>query len=503
MKTMKNTMATILAFALVLSIGQFAAAEVSKEELKSISTPDKVETSIGTLKFFDGVPTDDTVKKVYDNLDRMRGVQVFLNTLGGASMYRLRAGNEKVGVTKSNQISIFSKLLDSKGLYLTGNTSTLYAQAYLDTETDGPTVIEVPPGMLGAINDSWFRYVADLGVIGPDKGKGGKYLVLPPGYKGNVPSGYFVVRPKTFWNWAMVRGSTAQGLENEVKVMEGKIKIYPLAKAGNPPKTEFIDTSGLSYNTVSPNDFSFFEDLNQLIQKEPIDAIDPETRGLVASIGIVKGKPFNPDARMKKLLTEAVAIGNATARAILFQPRESGAYVYPDTKSAWVVPFANNDVFFDVDGARNLDARTMFYYAYTVVTPAMAVTVPGKGSNYAFAYLDSKKKPLDGSKTYKLHLPPNVPAKAFWAVTMYDTQTRSQLQTRNPYPTLGSQTKGIKKNADGSYDVYFGPKPPKGKESNWLETIPGKSWFPGLRMYGPLEPWIKKTWRPSEIELVK
>jgi hypothetical protein len=498
----KYTMAVIIAFISALSTGQFAAAEVSKQELQSISTPDKVKTSIGELKFFDGVPTDDTVKTVYDNLDRMRGVQVFLNTIGGASMYRLRAGNAKVGVNKSNKVGIFSKLLDSKSLYLTGNTSTLYAQAYLDTEIDGPTVIEVPPGMLGAINDAWFRYVADLGVIGPDKGKGGKYLVLPPGYKGDVPSGYFVVRPKTFWSWAMVRGSTAQGLEHEVKLMEGKIRIYPLAKAKNPPKTEFIDISALAYNTVSPNDFSFYEDLNQLIQKEPIDAIDPETRGLVAAIGIVKGKPFKPDARMKKLLTEAVAIGNATARAIVFKPREKAAYFYPDSDSSYVMAFAGKDVFFEVDGARNLDARTMFYYAYTVVTPAMAVTVPGRGSDYGIVYLDSKKQPLDGAKTYKLHLPPKVPVNNFWAVTLYDTQTRSQLQTSNPYPSLGSQSKGLKKNADGSYDLYFGPKPPQGKESNWLETVPGKAWFTILRMYGPLEPWIKKTWRPGEIELV-
>jgi len=479
----KYTIAVIIAFALVLSMGQFAAAEVSKEELKSISTPDSVETSIGTLKFFDGVPTDDTVKKVYDNLDRMRGVQVFLNTLGGGSMYRLRAGNATIGQKKSNQVSIFSKLMDSKSLYLTGNTSTLYAQAYLDTEVDGPTVIEVPPGMLGAINDAWFRYVGDLGVIGPDKGKGGKYLVLPPGHK-----------------WAMVRGSTAQGLAHEVKAMEGQIRIYPLAKAKNPPKTEFIDISDLAYNTVSPNDFSYFEDLNQLIQKEPIDALDPETRGLVASIGIVKGKPFKP---MKKLLTEAVAIGNATARAIVFKPREKAAYFYPDSDSSYVMAFAGKDVFFEVDGARNLDARTMFYYAYTVVTPAMAVTVPGRGSDYGIVYLDSRKQPLDGAKTYKLHLPPKVPVNNFWAVTLYDTQTRSQLQTSNPYPSLGSQSKGMKKNADGSYDIYFGPKPPEGKKSNWLETVPGKAWFTILRMYGPLEPWIKKTWRPSEIELVK
>ena len=476
--------------------------KVSKEELESISTPSSVKTSLGTLEFFDGVPTDDTVEKVYDNLDVIRGVQVFLDTLGGASMYRLRAGNRKIGVNRSNRIGIFSKLLDSQSLYLTGNTSTLYAQAFLDTESDGPTVVEVPPGMLGVINDSWFRYVADLGVIGPDEGKGGTYLVLPPGYKDDVPSGYFVVRPKTFWSWFMVRGSTAQGLDHEVGVMEGKVKIYPLSAIKNPPKTEFIDVSGMSYNTVSPNDCGFFEDLNQVIQKEPIDSLDPETRGLVASIGIVKGKPFAPDARMKKLLTEAAAIGNATARAIVFQPREKAAYFYPDTNSSWVMAFAGKDPFFEVDGAANLDARTMFYYSYTVVTPAMAGTTAGKGSDYGIVYLDSKKQAFHGSKTYKLHLPPQVPVNNFWAVTMYDTQTRSQLQTSNPYPSLGSQNKGLKENADGSYDIYFGPTAPKGEESNWLETIPGKSWFTILRMYGPLEPWIKKTWRPGEIELV-
>jgi hypothetical protein len=167
--------------------------------------------------------------------------------------------------------------------------------------------------------------------------------------------------------------------------------------------------------------------------------------------------------------------------------------------------FTGRNVFFNgADGmTMNSDARVMFYYPYTAVTPAMSKPKEGKGSDYGIAYLDSKKKVFDGSKTYKLHLPPNVPVKSFWAVTIYDPQTRSMLQTSQPFPTVGSQDKGFVKNKDGSYDIFFGPKAPKSKEKNWLETIPGKSWFTILRMYGPLKPWINKTWRPGEIELVK
>jgi hypothetical protein len=248
------------------------------------------------------------------------------------------------------------------------------------------------------------------------------------------------------------------------------------------------------------NDISFFEDLNKLVQVEPIDAIGAEMRGQLAAIGIVKGKPFKPDARMTKLLNEAAMIGNATARAITYQPRIDGVFIYPDTDSSWTMAYANKNTSFEEDGAMGLDARVLFYFNATGVTPAMATTHVGAGSDYALAYLDANKKAFDGSKTYKLHLSPNVPVNDFWAVTLYDTQTRSLLQTSQMFPTVGSQSDGFQKNADGSYDVYFGPKAPKGKEANWLQTVPGKSWFTILRMYGPLEPWINKTWRPGEIE---
>mgnify|MGYP003640348401 CR=1 FL=1 len=478
-------------------------AEVTAAALASISTPATVETPIGKLDFFDGVPTDATVETVYDNLDRMRAVTAFLDNVGALSVYSVIAGNADIGLTQPNQIAVAEQLLDSHSLYLTGNTSTMYSIGHLDLQAYGPTVVEVPPGMLGMLDDAWMRYVGDFGVAGPDKGKGGKYLILPPGYTGEVPEGYFVLKPLTYINWFFMRGSIADGLAPALKNVKDHLKVYPLSAATSPPATEFVNITGKSYNTIAPSDYSYFEALNTIIQREPIDALGSEARGTLAAIGIVKGQPFNPDARMKRLLTEAAAIGDATARSALYSPRQKGYYIYPDSDSSWVMGFADKDVFFEVDGARNLNARTSFYFGYTGVTPAMAVTHPGAGSDYAIAFRDAQKKAFDGANTYRLHLPPNVPVNNFWAVTIYDTQTRSMLQTSQSYPTVGSQSDGFQKNADGSYDVYFSPTAPQGKEGNWVQTIPGKSWFTILRMYGPLEPWINKTWRPSEIELVK
>ena len=363
---------------------------------------------------------------------------------------------------------------------------------------------EIPPGMLGFLDDAWQRFVGNMGVTGPDKGKGGKYLVLPPGYTGKVPQGYFLLKPPTNRNFLFLRGSIKNGLKPAVENITSKLKVYPLKDAAKPTPTEFVDMSGKAFNTVFPSDFSYFENLNQIVQEEPIDAISPEVRGAIAAIGIVKGQPLAPDARMKKLLTEAALLGNATSRSITYYPRFAGVKIYPDDpKSVWSTAFANKNTSFEANGAMGLDARVLYYFNAGGVTPAMAATRAGEGSDYALAVLDANQQAFDGSKAYKLHLPPNVPVNDFWAVTIYDTQTRSQLQTGQKFPTIGSQTEGMKKNADGSYDVYFAPKAPKGMEGNWLQTVPGKSWFTILRMYGPLQPWIDKTWRPSEIELVK
>lgn len=473
-----------------------------------IITPNEVETSIGTLKFIDGAPLPETAEMVYENLDRMRGVDVFLKAMPGASARGLIKGSEDLGGNNLNKVMLMDELMDSKPFFLTGNTSTMYATPNLDLKKYGPTVLEIPAGMLGAFNDAWFQYIADIGPFGQDKGNGGKFLVLPPGYNGDIPEGYFIIKSSSYKVWTLMRISIADGIEVAAKKVREGLKVYPLSQKDNPPPMEFISGSSKAFNTIHTNDFSYYHHIDEVIQYEPYEFINPEIRGLLASIGIEKGKKFAPDARMTKILTDAVAIGNATARSIVWFPRTEGnvpllkgAQVYPGQNSAWTMPSADKNVFFNGDDGytMNSDARVLFHYPYTVVTPAMAVTIPGKGSDYAMAYVDADKQPYDGNKTYKLNVPANPPAKDFWAVSIYDPQTRSLLQTDQKFPTIGSQTKGNRLNEDGSCDIYIGPTAPEGYENNWLQTIPGKSFFVIFRMYGPEQGWIDKKWRPSEI----
>lgn len=494
---------TLIITLLLVSAGLPASAQdapkmkMTTDIPPSITTPDKVETRIGTLNFFDGFPDKATVEKVYDNLDFQRGVQAYLIALPAVSIEGARKGVSGFG-TVNQTVLISEQLLNSKSLFLTANTTTPYSVLYLDTK-DSPLVVEIPPEVLGPMDDAWFRWVTDVGFTGPDKGAGGKYLLLPPGYTGEVPAGYFVARSRTFGNLLFFRtflkdGDPKPGVDSVKK----NLRVYPLSQAANPPEMKFVNISGKAFNTIGPGDYSAFEDVNRTIQNEPSDTLDPYTLGVFAAIGIEKGKPFTPDARLKKILTEAAAVGDATARSVTYQSRIKEAYFYPN--SAWMTPFIGGSYKFEQDGVLNLDAKDLFFFYATGVTPAMTEKMVGKGSQYAGAFVDAKGNPLDGSKTYRLHMPPNIPAKEFWSFTVYDNQTRSMLQTDQQFPAVGSLTKGLLVNADGSVDVYFGPKAPAGKENNWVQTIPGKGWNTLLRLYSPLEPWFNKTWRPGEIE---
>ena len=474
---------------------------------EQILTPDTVETRLGTLKFVDGVPTTETTQKVYENLDFLRGVEVFLNFIPATSLEGIRLGHVGMGATKSNQAIIFDQLMDSNPLFLTGNTDTVYCSAMLDLETDGPTVVEIPPGSgPGTVNDAFFRFVVDMGAPGPDRGKGGKYLIVPASYKGELPkNGFFVAKSPSNVNLLMLRGFLVDGKPDVAsKMFREGVKVYPLSKAGNPPKMQFTNGSKVPFNTIHANNFEFYRELDHVIQKEPVDFIDPELRGLAASIGIRKGKAFAPDERMTKILTEAVAVGNATARAVSFRGRDVQAPYYPN--SQWKSLFGSADYRFLADegiGGRNLDARTTFYYGYTVNTPAMVAKLVGRGSQYAMSSADNAGSPFDGGKNYRMNVPANAPAKDFWSVVLYDTQTRSELQTGQPFPSRNNKRDKLIANADGSVDLYFGPKPPAGKEANWIASVPNKGWFAIFRLYSPLEPWFDKTWRPGEIEEAK
>ena len=297
------TCVAIGAFAIISSGSAFA--QISKEAMDVISIPDKVETAIGQLEFFDGVPNDATIDKLYDNLDRMRGVEVYLNHSGAGSLNAMRKGNASIGADASNKVTITEQLLKPASLYLTGNTSTLYALTYLDLKSDGPLVVELPPGMLGFLDDAWFKFIGNLGVIGPDKGKGGKYLLLPPGYSGDVPDGYFIVKPPPTATGCFCAAPSPRVWNRRSRISNRTSRSTHWPRPTIRPRPNSSTHPARATARSSPNDFSFFEELNAVVQYEPIDAIGPETRGLFASVGIVKGKPFKPDARMKKLLTEA------------------------------------------------------------------------------------------------------------------------------------------------------------------------------------------------------
>ena len=408
MKT--KTLCSLAIVTAVVTLTPNVLAQVSQQTLDAISAPDKVETRLGTLEYKDGVPTSATVQKLYDNLDFMHAVDVYLNAFAGVSTYAAREGFLSIGA-EDNQVVIFPRLMDSKSFFLTANADTVYFLGFLDL-SKGPMVLETPPDSLGTLDDMWFNWIIDFGLPGPDRGMGGKYLVLPPGYNGPVPEGgFYVARSRTTRVLILGRSFLEKNdPKPPVELIQRTFKIYPYAPGGvgtsiaeiltgkvrpgrdaPPPPVRFVDASGKSFNTIPPSDFGFYEMLNKLVQEEPADALgDPERMGQLASIGIVKGKPFQPDARMRKILTEAAAVGEATSRAIVFRPRESeGFALYPG--SSWVNPLwiggytmetpppmvtKAGIVPFPPTGARTLDARTaMFYYA-TGITPAMIMRLP-------------------------------------------------------------------------------------------------------------------------------
>jgi hypothetical protein len=475
--------------------------DVLENPPQDILAPDSVETRLGTLSFENGMPSEETVRLVYDNLDFQRGVSAFLNGVPVASLAAMKAGLKSVGVN-NNTVALSMERLDSNSLFLTANTESIYAFSWLDVE-NSPLVIETPPDILGFINDAAFRYVGDVGNAGPDRGKGGKYLVVGPGWHGDYDESEYsaVYHSNSYGAWFVQRGFP--GTDNgatAVRNFKQELKIYPLGTT--PQNVQLLNISGVKFNTIHSSNFEIYREINSVVQSEHEGFLDQETLGILNAIGIAKGKKFAPDDRMRKILSEAAAVGNATARAQLFHTRNKKQFIYPEKQ--WFNGFGGTgyDMLLDTGGSA-LDTRTAFHFAYTGITPAMDLKLVGAGAQYGIVVKDADGNSFKGSNNYRLRVPPKVPVKNFWSVVVYDVQHRSMLITDQKFPSITSNAESIRMNDDGSMDIYFAPEAPEGMENNWIKTDPNGNWFTVFRLFGPQQAWFDQTWQLNDIERVK
>jgi len=480
---------------------------------------------LANVPFNENYPTKETTQTLRDELLFQRATQVYLWALPILNTMGMKEGSEKVFGAGYNVLPTWKQRLDAKTIVTTPNSDVIYAMSYLDVGKDGPLVVEVPGLIQGMFDDFYQRplqgvapggtpWSGDVGFFGPDKGKGGKFLLLPPGYSGPIPSDTFVYRSATnniflFWR-AFYKDASDLGPPDK---LIAETKVYPLGKEDSAKPMEFPDASAKPANMIWPQDASAFEVLKRFIDSEPVNAVpDADWRGMLAALGIVKGKPFNPNPHTREILDKAAKTAWKMSKVIAYEDTQTwaGAHVFPDRQ--WLDP--NLDMALDLtwmrtaDNYRDLDARIAFFTCYYSISPGMISRVPGLGARYMVAFKDADGDPLLGGKHYRLNLPKGIPAERFWSLTLYDAEQASGLANGQPFPSLGSRDNPVA-NADGSVDIYLAPAAPKGQEKNWMRTVPGKGYFTIIRLYGPTEaafsgwPWFDKNWKPGDIEKAK
>ena len=419
-------------------------------------------------------------------------------------MYQAMVRDAKAG-DGSNKIVYWSRLFDWKNQTLTPNPDSIYFMAFFNTKDAGPIVLEIPPAdggsITGSIDDCWQTAIEDVGPAGVDKGKGGKYLILPPGYKDKPPAGYIPLQAYNYEGYGLLRSILKGTNEADIAkaVSYGKqIKLYPLSQAAHPPATQFFDAMDVVYDATIPWDMRFFESLNRIVQTEPWLTRDKAMIDQLKSIGIEKGKPFNPGVKKQDTLKAAVG----EAHAWLAQKYEN-SYLPPAYYEGgdWHVP-VSRDV---------IEGLTTFFAdpdKYPVDDRAVAYTIAffspkhrGGGSFYLMTFNDKDDHNLEGGSTYRLNVPANAPVSQYWSATVYDRDTHALIRDM-PWPSRSSQTPGLQKNADGSVDIYFGPRVSASRESNWVPTSANGKFEVLFRFYGPQKPLFDKAWKLPDIEKI-
>lgn len=505
-----NIRTTILAFAMIGMAGMTGTALAQSDRIKEIAN----------LPFEQNRPTPETAAALMEELTFQQATQAYLWALPLINTLGMKFGSEEVFGAGYNILPIWKERLDPKTLVTTPNSDVIYAMSYVDMSDTGPVVFEAPPNLQGILLDFWQRpipvdggkYFGDVGLPGPDAGKGGKFLVLPPGYDGEVPDGYYVYRSGTNNLFIFLRSfyDDPNDLSPAVQLLE-QAKVYPL----NLPEAErkpmkFPNASGVPANMLPRYTLKAFEQLKWLVDNEGKNLADPDGMGLLANIGLVQGVPFEPDKQMQSLLDAAATAAYKMSRAIGQAESVAGnSYlVWPDRH--WTNP-ANNaaqpgaEKSLDLNwvnkkhGFTDIEQRVWFFTDYYSWSPGMVSQTPGRGAAYYVGFNDADGRPLSGDASYKVTLPPDVPAKLFWSLTLYEAENASGLAIEHKrFPSLGSRDKP-KKNANGTTDLYIGPQAPEGQEANWLPTAPGRGFFAILRLYGPEQAAINYSWKPGDF----
>ncbi len=475
--------------------------------------------ALANAPFVENRPTAETAKTLREELLFQRAIQAYLWALPLINTLGMKFGSEKVFGEGYNVLPVWKKRLDARTLVTTPNSDVIYAMSYVDLGRDGPLVFEAPPNLQGILLDFWQRpipvdggkFFGDVGLPGPDGGKGGKFLILPPGYTGEVPEDYYVYRSSTNNVFVFLRAfyKDPNDLTPAVPLIE-QSKIYPLNGKDKPKPMVFPDASGVPANMLPVRDGSVFDQLKQLVDSEGSNLASLDGLGMLASIGIVEGQPFNPDEETRLILDRAAQTAYKMSRVIGFEEALSdrSLRIYPDRR--WVNPMADatpdnlSGVFNfgwtrKLGGYLDIDASIWFFTNYYSVSPGMLSQTPGVGAKYMIGFTDGTGAPLSGAGNYRINLPAKIPAANFWSVTLYEAENGSGLANGQPFPSLGSRDKPAM-NADGSTDVFLGPQAPEGRGRNWLATVPGKGYFVVLRLYGPTETAINKSWMPGDIE---